>query len=70
MGFSRELLSKNLFSVQDKDCLFKVVILSNARLERYIILQRTLVVKLRKQSYLHNHWIAAEKQMYYPVKET
>lgn len=49
---------------------FKAVVLSNAILETYIIFQRTLVIKLRKQSYTYNYLIAAEKQIYLPVKET
>jgi len=48
----------------------KVVILSNVILERYIILQGTLVIKSRKQSYPYNYFIAAGKQIYLPVRET
>lgn len=70
MVFSGELLSKILFSAGNGDCLFKAIILSNAILERYIILQGTLVIKLRKQSYPYNYLTAAEKQIYLPVKET
>lgn len=50
--------------------MFKAVILSKAILEIYIILQRSLVIKLRKQSYPYNYLFAAEKQIYLPVKET
>lgn len=70
MGFSGELLSKILFSTANEDCLFKAVILSNAILERYIILQGTLIIKLGKQLYCYSYLITAEKQIYLPVKET
>lgn len=68
--FSGELLSKILFSTGNENCLPKAVILSNTILERYIILQGTLAIKLRKQCYPYNYLIATEKQTYLAVKET
>lgn len=72
MVFSRDLLSNFFFffSRGNWDCLFKAVVLSNAELERYIILQGTLAIKLRKQFYTCNYLFAAEKQIYFSVKET